>query len=384
MEAQRWRGGGLSLDLAALVADFDRRTRQEGFHVLHDWDGKADRVTPNSIVVDVLEFLAARRGAEPTDRTSLAILVDYYFLYILALLAMRAWDDGRPGEDLARVTGLLQDLQGPAGSGQQFADNAETLILIATSHYEPREHGYVDLLARARALPAANRAAMALTHAQAMGGHLRFGFEVTYGRDLAAMRADNVADYPWLCFALAGLMDEYARLGEIGETGLSCDRVIEGLINALEPDPAAFLEVPPESLAEHAVDRARFGELFRRFRPELVEACARYRPLDREYSPLSLYFNFSQNLVKGAVVDALLLGEPWDLTLNDLFTGLPRGEGRNAARERLARTLMAYARAHPDTIRGRLSPVVIYDPAAGRRTFAAAMRAITPPRADLH
>jgi hypothetical protein len=376
MQAHAWRGGGVGLDVASLVSDLDRRTRQEGFHVLHDWDGKADRVTANMIAVDVLEFLAAHRGAEDTDRAALAILIDYYFVYILALLAMRAWDDGRPGEDLDRVTRLLQRLQGPAGSGQKFADDAETLILIATSHYEPHEHGYDILLERARALPASNRAAMALGHAQAMGGHLRFGFDVTYNRDLAAMRADNGADYPWLCFALAGLMDEYARLSGIGEAGLSRERVIEALTNGLVPDPAAFLDDRPSSLAAHEADRARFDELFRRYQPELVEAFARYRPLDREYSALALYFNFSQNLVKGAVVDALLAGEPWDLTLNDLFTGVPRGEARNVARERLARTLMGYARAHPDSIGGRLAPVVIYDPAAGRRSFAAAMRIV--------
>jgi hypothetical protein len=375
-----WRGAGVALDLGSIVDDLDRRTRQEGFHVLHDWDGKADRVTANTIAVDVLEFLAAHRGAEAADRATLAILVDYYFVYLLALLAMRAWDDGRPGEDLDRVTRLLHRLQGPSGSGQKFADDAETLILIATSHYEPHEHGYDILLARARALPASNRAAMALGHAQAMGGHLRFGFDVTYNRDLAAMRADNGADYPWLCFALAGLMDEYVRLSEAGEGGIRRDRVIEALINGLVPDPAAFFGDPPASLAAHEADRARFGGLFRRHQTELIEAFARYRPLDREYSAIALYFNFSQNLVKGAVVDALLAGEPWDLTLNDLFTGVPRGEARNVARERLARTLMGYARAHPDSIGGRLAPVVVYDPAAGRRSFAAAMRIVASMR----
>ena len=47
-----------------------------------------------------------------------------------------------------------------------------------------------------------------------MGSHLRFGFEATYGRDTVVMRDDNVADYPWLCFALATLMREYARCRE--------------------------------------------------------------------------------------------------------------------------------------------------------------------------
>ena len=42
----------------------------------------------------------------------------------------------------------------------------------------------------------------------------------------------------------------------------------------------------------------------------------------------------------------------------------------------LAVTLMAYARAHPDTIRGRPMPVIVYDPSTGRDAFAVTMRKI--------
>ena len=376
MQTHVWPHRDGTLDLAAAVADLDRRTRLEGLHVLHDWDGKADRVTANSITVDVLQFVADHRGAEPTDATALAILLDYYFMYLLALVSIRAWDDGRPGEDLDRISALLNDLQGPRGSGQKFADNAETLLLIATSHYEPNERGYDLLLERTRALPDANRVAVALGHAQAMGAHLRFGFDVTYGKDLKAMRDDNVADYPWLCFALAELMEEYGRLVARGETGLARDRVVEGLINGLTPDPTAFLGQPPASLDRYPQDLARFTAAFAPHRLDLAEAFKPFRPLDREYSPLSLQFNFSQNVLKGTVVDALLRGDVWDVSLNDTFTGVPREPLRNTMRTVLAHTLMGYARAHPDTIRGRLSPVIIYDPAAGRRFFAGAIRAI--------
>ena len=41
------------------------------------------------------------------------------------------------------------------------------------------------------------------------------------------------------------------------------------------------------------------------------------------------------------------------------------------------------ARKHPDRIRGQLLPVIVYEPATGRRAFADAMRALTSPeRAD--
>ena len=41
-----------------------------------------------------------------------------------------------------------------------------------------------------------------------MGGHLRFGFETTYGKDAVQMRDDNAADYPWLRYALITLLTE--------------------------------------------------------------------------------------------------------------------------------------------------------------------------------
>jgi len=376
MRSHHWRAANRPVDLGPLIDDLDRRTRADGLHVLYDWDGKAGRVTPNSIAGDVVELAIDVRGEAPTERTAIALAIDFYFLYVLALLAMRSWDTADPAAALDRVTGLVRHLQGPAGSGQRFADNAETLLLIATSHYEPNEQGYDTLLRRARALPQANRTAMALTHAQAMGGHLRFGYEVTYGLDVKAMRDDNGADYPWVCFGLAGLMDEFARMAEAGQTGPARDRVVEGVINALTPDPEAFVERPPASLDAHREEFERFRTLFDRYRAELVEAFDAHRPRDHAYSPIALYFNFSQNVLKGTVVDALVRGQAWDVSLNDLFTARPTDEDRSAVKTTLARRLMGYARANPDTIRGRLSPVIVYDPIAGRRSFGAAMRVI--------
>ena len=376
MRSHTWRAGATEIDLAAVVADLDDRTRVEGFHVLNDWDGKAARVTPNTIAMDVLEFTTAHVGSEPMNPTVLAIVLDYYFMYVLALVAMRAWDSDEPGAALDRVTALVSHLQGPQGSGQGLAENAETLLLIATSHYEPTEHGYDLLLQRARALPHRNRVAMALSHAQAMGGHLRFGFEVTYGKDLKAMRDDNGADYPWLNFALAGLLDEYARLIETGERGVWFDRVVEGIINGLTPDPEAFLGDPPAWLDAHQGDYVRVRHGLDRHRADLIAAFEPFRPLNSAYSPISLFFNFSQNVLKGTVADALLRGDAWTISLNDLFTGVPRGQFKGEAKTRLCATLTTYARRNPDTIRGRLSPVIVYDPVTARQYFGAAMRAL--------
>jgi hypothetical protein len=376
MKAHAWKIGGRKIDLAEIVGKYDRRTRQDGFHVLHDWDGKADHVNDDIIPIDVLDYLIARRGAEPPDAAALAILLDYYFVHILALYSLRIWDEGDADANLDRLNELLAALQGPGGSGQRFVDDAATLILIATSHFEIVERGYATLLARVRALNQAHRVRIALAHTVSMGSHLRFGFEATYGRDTVVMRDDNVADYPWLCFALMTVMHEYVRLESDGADDEDKAPIVEGILNGLSADARAFIGQPPSSLSVSEVDRGEFRAVFLRHRDALAGAFSRYTPSPGQYSPLAFFFNFSHNVLKGMVVDALLRGRAWPLTFDDMLTTLSREAGEPALKQELAVTLMGYARANPDTIRGRPMPVIVYDPATGRDAFAVTMRKI--------
>ncbi|MBI4477523.1 MAG: hypothetical protein HY654_10140 [Acidobacteria bacterium] len=371
MRSHVWNVGSRQLRLQPVVAKYDSHARRQGFHVLHDWDGTLDQVNEDPIAVDVLNYLIEQRGPEPIDRTSLAILVDYYFLYILALLSLKVWEDGDADENLDRLDTLVRYLQGPDGSGHRFVDNAETLILIATSHYEPHEQGYDALLQRVQTLNRSHQKRVALSHAQAMGGHLRFGFEATYGRDLGYMRADNVVDYPWLCYALATLMREYSQPHD------DDDRVVEGLLNGLTPDATAFAgDHPPASLAPCADLRSDFRDRFHHHRQELLDKFEAHRPSSRTYSPISFFFNFSYNVLKGMVVDALIWGEARTLTLNDMMTAFPRDEALATSKTTVASTLMGYARVHPERIRGRLMPVIVYDPQTGRQAFSLTMKRI--------
>jgi hypothetical protein len=374
MRSHVWNAGAETLNLSAFVAPYDALTRDEGFHVLHDWDGKADSVTADTIPIDVLNFIARERGSEPVDAGALAILLDYYFLHVLSLLSIRVWDEGDADANLDRVNELLRELQGPDGGGQPFVADAETLILIATSHFELVEVGYERLLARVRRLNRAHRLQIALLHAASMGSHLRFGFQATYGRDTIVMRDDNAADYPWLCFALDATLEEYVRLREAGVEGAARAAVAEKLLNGLSADARAFVGDAPASLAGSEPERLAFRERFGRYRTDLLTDFEPLRPTDRAYSPLSFFFNFSHNILKGTVVDALLRGHRWNVTFNDLLSGIENGGAPLAEREALATTLMGYARANPDRIRGRLMPVIVYDPQAGRELVTVALR----------
>ena len=377
-------GHRFTLDEAVSV--MDRETRKEGFHVLHDWDGKSDRVNEQSIPMDVLDYIVRLRGSDAPDEAVIAILLDYYFVHLLELCSLRAWDEGDPDANLDRLTTLLDALQGTEGSGQRFVSDVETLILIATSHYERHERGYVILLDRVRMLNRAHQLRIAIGHASSMGSHLRFGFEASYARDTIFMRDDNVADYPWLCFALATVMREIELRTENSELRtesserstqgleLGTAKLVEALLNGLSADARAFVGEPPSSLSTADADRIEFRDRFLARRDELLAAFEPLRPNERTYSPLSFFFNFAHNVRKGTVVDALLRGTAWPVTFNDLLTGVPAADDLNATKESLAKTLMEYARRNPDRIRGQLMPVIVYDPGAGRQAFGVTVR----------
>jgi hypothetical protein len=212
-----------------------------------------------------------------------------------------------------------------------------------------------------------------------MGAHLRFGFEVTYVRDFAAQRADNGVDYPWLNFGLIAAMREYVRMREQNVEGVERDRVVEAMIGGLTADAAPFVRMPSRRETPDESERAEFVDEFQANRAELVAGFERFRPSSQRYSPISFFFNFSHNILKGTVVDALLSGVPWQISFNDLLREGRGGESGRRSKETLARTLMTYARANPDTIGGRRMPVVIYDAGAGRASFGAALRSIKSP-----
>lgn len=374
MRAHLFAAGDNQVALGRVVNQLDKRTRQDGFHALHDWHGPDSKMNEDSIPVDVLTYMIGK-GTPPADQqTVLAILLDYYFIYLLALLAMRAWDEGDPDTNYDRVSALVERLQGTNGSGQQFVENAETLVLLATSHYESDDMAYVRLAERVRGLNLTHRENFARAHASVMASHLRFGFEVTYARDMVGLRNDNDPDYPLLCFALLTLVSAYDRMVHAGSTGLERERVVEGILNGLTPDARAFVGTPPRSLADYRAECAEIRALVLEHRERLLKEFEAHGPTKEHYSPIAFYFNFLHNVLKAVVVDALLRGKPWELGLNDLLTGLPRDKALSQQKESLAQTLVGYARAHPDRIGGRFMPVILYEPRKGYRAVEEAIK----------
>lgn len=362
MRAHVFRGRFAPLVLDGFVRDYDLRTREEGFHVLHSWNHLEHHFTRENTPVLMLDRFAREWSAERATPRVQALLLDHYFFYVLAVMVMRAWDEGDPNRNLDRITGLLRHLQGPHGSGHQFVARAETLLLMAISHFHPDESAYPRLLERIRTLDRAHRVHFALAEAAILGSHLRWGFGVLYRRDLGRMRSDNVGDYPWLLFSVATLMEEYVRLREEDEAGASGGgdavgtagsasaeavesapaespagrrvRVLEGLIDGLTPDPWAFTGAPPEALRPYEEEHSGFREAFADHRDDLLEEIARLRPAREAYSPLSYHCNFPHNAIMAKVSIQLADENAPNLPIDALFTRATpwrRGEEQSVA-----------------------------------------------------
>jgi hypothetical protein len=372
MRTHRFAAGDERLLLEGIVRRLDARTIEDGFHVLQEWDG--EKFLEETIPVLLLDYYVRANKAVRPDRGSLSILLDYYFLYVLALLVLRAWDEGDPNENLDRVTDLLGHLQGPGGSGFKLVDDAATLLWVAISHYEPDDHAYHRLLGRARTLDPAHRARIARVGGRVLGDHLRWGFPVYYEQDLGLMRADNVSDYPWLLWSTLTLMQEYGRMREEGVEGAAREDVVEALLNALTPDPPALLDRAPASLAAFQSDHTEWQALFARYGAGLLEEFQRHRPAPPSYSPLAFQFNFPHNVLIPMVTLALIQGRDpqLDLSLNALLTR-EREENAPGSPSVLARTLMAYAGYSPERRGGRRTLMITYDPNAALLSFSRAM-----------
>ena len=405
MRAHVFRGRFAPLVLDGFVRDFDLRTREEGFHVLHSWNHLEHHFTRENTPVLMLDRFAKEWSAARATPRVQALLLDHYFFYVLAVMAMRAWDEGDPNENLDRVTGLLRHLQGPHGSGHQFVARAETLLLMAISHFHPDESAYPRLLEKIRTLDRAHRVHFALAEAAILGSHLRWGFAVLYRRDLGRMRSDNVGDYPWLLFSVATLMEEYVRLREEDGGAERRIRVLEGLIDGLTPDPWAFTGAPPEALRPYEEEHAGFREAFEEHRDDLLEELEGLRPDRGAYSPLSYHCNFPHNAIMAKVSIQLADENAPNLPMDAMFTraeawqpveseaadaakGSQPAAGDDASRaqaaefvsanhpEALARYLMAYSGASPERLGRRGARLIIYDPNVGLRYYKMALQAM--------
>jgi hypothetical protein len=388
MTAHAFGAGDGVVDFARAVRRLDSRTRQDGFRVLHAWDHTSHRFTGDVVPALLLDFYGRARGKGAGGRVSLEILLDYYFLHLLCLCAMRVWDTDEPDVALDRLTGLVGSLQGEGGSGHRFVADAETLLIYALSQFHPEEQAYDRVIERVATLTEAHQLAFAEVSAAVLSSHLRWGFWLMYGRDVVRMRADNGGDYPWLLNTVLTLLRGYAASVQAGEDAAERAGLVGALLQGLAADAWAFTAKPPPALQPFEGPYAEARALLAEHGPLLLEDLEAHRPTKDAYAPLSLHFNFPHNTLVAIVTLALLEGRPQRLPINALFERAPsprsddepsdeaEGSLQAETREGLARTLMAFSRSSPDRLGYRGAMLVAYDPLSGMRSFSLATDAL--------
>jgi hypothetical protein len=370
MSAHVLLAGSERFDVSRVVRRLDQRTRKDGFRVLHAWSHAEHRFTDDVVPVLLLDFFARARGEWARERVAVEILLDAYFMHLLALCAMRAWDADEPDAMLDRITGLVDALQGEEGSGHRFVDDAETLLIYALSQFHPEEHAYDRVIDRVLTLSSTHQLAFAEVSAAVLSAHLRWGFWLMYGRDVVRMRDDNVGDYPWLLNSVLTLLRAYVASMDRGENAQERASIGVALTQGLAADPWAFKGTPPKALQPYpdAYDEAR--ALLESHGMEVLDELEAFRPSRDVYSPLSLHFNFPHNTLVAIVTLALLEGRPQTLPLNALFHGPVETGPDEETQEGLARTLMAFSRSRPERLGYRGAMLVAYDPLSGMRSFS--------------
>jgi hypothetical protein len=380
MRAHTFPTASAPLALRRAVDRLDARTRREGLHVLEGWDYRAHRFPDDIAPVLLLDYCARTGIPEHGEPAALAILLDQYFLAVLALLAVRAWDDGDANANLDRVGALLRDLHGPDGSGLRVVDDAGMLLMLAIAYYNPEETSFDLLMAKVRTLDEPHRLRVALPCSGILGSHLRWGLRFMYRRDVGAMRADNVVDYPWLLFALLTLMRAYCRMHDEEIRGTERDCVVEGLLGGLSADPWAFTGTLPACLEHCRAEHDEFRERLSRYGPHLLTEFERHQPSTGAYSPLGFACNFLSNAAVATVAislaDASARPQP---SLNALFTRERAGASPEESARRLAERLMEYSSAEPQRLGAGGAPLIVYDPYDAIHCFNTAIRTLRPP-----
>lgn len=354
MRSNTFPTAGPSLALERIVRTFDDATRADGFHVLESWDYQAHRFSELTVPVLMLDRCAPSLVPAGSQRQAIAVLLDQYFLSILGLLAVRAWDSGDANANLSRVTAMLGALSA-GGSRQRFVDDAETLLLVAISHYHPYEDAYDSLLERVWTLDGEHALGLATACAGTLGSHLRWGHRFMYQRDIGRMRDDNVVDYPWLLFSLVTLMREFTRARESDRRGA----LAEAILNGLSADPWAFIGTMPRFLTRYALEHEELRCALHDHRADLRDRFAEYQPNRDAFTPLGFLCNFLCNGI-AAMAATALTGDARHPSLNELFTAHREDRDQAAAAADYARTLMAYAAVNGGRADG--AALIVYDP----------------------
>ena len=328
--------------LDGLVTALDARTRCDGFHVLHDWDGAADRFNQRP---SRSTSRRSRSAAAVTARHEIAAASCSTTTISIARAAVAA----RLGRYDPTRTSTAGRCHGAAPQERpRLASRPATLF---DGHGATSRTGRLTRCSTESALIAGIvLPSRSITRSRSC--HLRFGRGVVR-RDVGVMRRQRRR------LPVALRVDHASTMPPATTDRRSVDQ-------RPCPDPSSLLA------SDDFVERLRpHRDGLRRVRA---------LPAGREgLFAIAFFFNLPQRR-QGPGRGRVLRARPWPVSLNDLLTSLPPEGGSYASvasglsRKDAAGTLMEHARRSPARIRGRLTPAIVYDTATGRHAYGATMR----------
>jgi hypothetical protein len=313
-----------------------------------------DLVDPAEMMVRAFHLWRSTRWPGHAGRTRYAhTLFNLYLIRQLALLCMRAWDEGASGagERLSQAQAILDALWRLAPSDQPaLVRNVRWLVPVAQSPGTEQLSPYFEVAEQiAGTVAVDDRVQIHDAVVRLAGGHLRsyLHYQVTHkglALDDAALvllsRKSNALDYSLLIQALVPLLEAYEHAVHGGDRakrrelaaaicqGISPDAqlfvnrvdllaaysMVEYLFAATEPTGhVAYTPIGRRHVRLLDEYEARIGRLVK----PLHEDCLRLKPTAGRYSPYGAFFGVASNLLEHM---ALKPDAVTRFSLEDVFT----------------------------------------------------------------
>jgi hypothetical protein len=327
--------GGLPPDASRLRGRLEEAHWARGFKPRAIPGMHNDLVDPAEMTVRAFHLWRSTRWPGYAGRLRYAhTLFSLYLIRQLALLCMRAWDDGvsGAGERLSQAQGILDALWHLGPSDQPvLVRNVRWLIPVAQSPGTEQLAPYFEVAEQIAAIvPVDDRVQVHDAIVRMAGGHLRsyLHYQVTnkgLGLHDAALvslsRKSNALDYSLLIQGLVPLLEAYehaVRSGNAAKRREIADAVCQGI----SPDPQLFVNrvdlLAAYSMVEYlfiAADASgdvgytpigrrhvrlleEYAARIGRLAAPLHEDCLHFRPSEGAYSPYGAFFGVASNLLE--------------------------------------------------------------------------------------
>jgi hypothetical protein len=313
-----------------------------------------DLVDPAEMMVRAFHLWRSTRWPGHAGRIHYAhTLLNLYLLRQLALLSMRAWDDGPSGagERLSQAQVILDALWRFGPSDQPvLVRSVRWLIPVAQSPGTEQLSPYFEVAEQIAATVAVDdRVQIHDAVVRMAGGHLRSylhyqvtskGFDLCDRALILLSRKSNALDYSLLIQGLVPLLEAYEHAVRDGDGAKRCE-LADAICQGISPDAELFVNrvdllaaysmveylfaatAPSGHVGYTPIGRrhlqlleeyeARIGRLAK----PLHEDCLRLKPMEGAYSPYGAFFGVASNLLEHMALKPEAVTR---FSLEDVFT----------------------------------------------------------------